>query len=142
MKPIADGRTVHDLIETSDVVVDTTPRGVGAANASLYAEHHTPAIFQGGEDADVADVSFNARANFDAARDADYVRVVSCNTTGLSRIIAPLEAEYGVESSGDAGTARCRPGPDRSWPDQRHTPRPRRNPLPPRSRRPDDFSRP
>ncbi len=88
---------VDELVAASDVVVDATPSGVGAENRSLYESHDTPAIFQGGEDADVADVSFNARANFDAAAGADYVRVVSCNTTGLSRVIAPLEETYGVE---------------------------------------------
>ncbi|EMA33927.1 type II glyceraldehyde-3-phosphate dehydrogenase [Haloarcula japonica] len=96
---LATAGTVHDLIETSDVVVDTTPSGVGAANASLYAEHDTPAIFQGGEDPDVADVSFNARANYEKAVGADTARVVSCNTTGLSRLLAPLRESYGVEKS-------------------------------------------
>ncbi len=42
-------------------------------------------------------MSFNARSNFEDAVDADHVRVVSCNTTGLSRVIAPLREEYGVE---------------------------------------------
>ncbi|EMA02547.1 glyceraldehyde-3-phosphate dehydrogenase [Haloferax mediterranei ATCC 33500] len=88
---------VDELVAEADVIVDCTPSGIGAQNRELYETHHTPAIFQGGEDSDVADVSFNARSNFDAARDADYVRVVSCNTTGLSRIIAPLEEEYGVD---------------------------------------------
>jgi glyceraldehyde-3-phosphate dehydrogenase (NAD(P)) len=55
------------------------------------------ALLQGGEDADAADASFNARANFHAVTDADVVRVVSCNTTGLSRLIAPLREAYGVE---------------------------------------------
>ncbi|MBV0903828.1 type II glyceraldehyde-3-phosphate dehydrogenase [Haloarcula salina] len=96
---LATAGTVHDLIETSDVVVDTTPGGVGAANAPLYAEHDTPAIFQGGEDPDVADVSFNARANYDDAVGADTARVVSCNTTGLSRLLAPLRESYGVEKT-------------------------------------------
>ncbi|MBX0295563.1 type II glyceraldehyde-3-phosphate dehydrogenase [Haloarcula nitratireducens] len=91
--------TVHDMVEASDVVVDTTPGGVGATNASLYEEHDTPAIFQGGEDPDVADVSFNARANYDAAVGADTARVVSCNTTGLSRLLAPLRENYGVEKA-------------------------------------------
>jgi len=91
--------TVHDLVETSDVMVDTTPSGVGADNAALYADHDTPAIFQGGEDADVAEVSFNARANYDAAVGADTARVVSCNTTGLSRLLAPLRETYGVEKA-------------------------------------------
>ena len=85
------------LVEAADVIVDTTPSGVGAENRDLYERLDTPALFQGGESADVAEVSFNARANYDRAVDADYARVVSCNTTGLSRLIAPLREEYGVE---------------------------------------------
>ncbi len=88
---------VETLVEAADVVVDATPSGVGAENASMYEALGTPAIYQGGEDADVADVSFNARANFEEAVGADSVRVVSCNTTGLSRLIAPLSESYGVE---------------------------------------------
>jgi glyceraldehyde-3-phosphate dehydrogenase (NAD(P)) len=88
---------VEDLVGESDVVVDATPSGIGAENRDLYERLDTPAIFQGGESADTADASFNARANFDEVADEDYLRVVSCNTTGLSRVIAPLREEYGVE---------------------------------------------
>ena len=88
---------VEELVEASDVVVDTTPSGIGAQNKSMYEEYDTPALYQGGEDADLVDVSFNARSNYEEAGDADHVRVVSCNTTGLSRLVAPLEDEYGVE---------------------------------------------
>jgi glyceraldehyde-3-phosphate dehydrogenase (NAD(P)) len=88
---------VEDLVAASDVVVDATPSGIGAQNRDLYEEHETPALFQGGEDADVVDASFNARSNYEAVSGEDYVRVVSCNTTGLSRMIAPLEEAYGVE---------------------------------------------
>ncbi|GAA0651680.1 type II glyceraldehyde-3-phosphate dehydrogenase [Salarchaeum japonicum] len=90
---------VDELVAQSDVVVDATPSGIGAQNKELYEEYDTPALYQGGEDADVADVSFNARGNFDDARNADHVRVVSCNTTGLSRLLAPLREEYGVEKA-------------------------------------------
>jgi glyceraldehyde-3-phosphate dehydrogenase (NAD(P)) len=88
--------TVDELVEESDVMVDATPSGIGADNKSLYEAHDTPALFQGGEDADVAEASFTARANYDEAVGADYVRVVSCNTTGLGRLIAPLQEAYGV----------------------------------------------
>jgi glyceraldehyde-3-phosphate dehydrogenase (NAD(P)) len=91
--------SVEDLVAAADVVVDCTPSGVGAENRALYERHDTPAVFQGGEDADVAEVSFNARANYDDAVGADSARVVSCNTTGLSRILAPLEEEWGVEKA-------------------------------------------
>ncbi|ELZ12298.1 glyceraldehyde-3-phosphate dehydrogenase [Halovivax asiaticus JCM 14624] len=88
---------VTDLVEAADVVVDATPSGIGAKNKAMYDEYATPALYQGGEDANVADVSFNARSNFEDAVDADHVRVVSCNTTGLSRVIAPLQEAYGIE---------------------------------------------
>ncbi|AOW79448.1 glyceraldehyde-3-phosphate dehydrogenase [Halodesulfurarchaeum formicicum] len=89
--------TVEELIEASDIVVDATPSGVGADNKSLYEAADTPALFQGGEDDALVDVSFNARSNYEAAADADSVRVVSCNTTGLSRLIAPLREAFGIE---------------------------------------------
>jgi len=88
---------VEELVAASDVVVDACPSGVGADNAGMYREHDTPALLQGGEDADAVDASFNARANFERAAGADIVRVVSCNTTGLSRLLAPLYETYGVE---------------------------------------------
>ena len=88
---------VEDLVADADVVVDATPSGIGAENKELDEEYDTPALYQGGEDAELVGVSFNARSNFDDAVDADHVRVVSCNTTGLSRVIAPLREAYGVE---------------------------------------------
>ena len=88
---------VEELIEGSDVVVDATPSGIGAENKSLYIEYETPAIFQGGESDDLVDVSFNARSNFEAAAGVDSVRVVSCNTTGLARLVAPLDEQFGIE---------------------------------------------
>jgi len=91
--------TVEEMVDASDVVVDATPGGVGAEYRPLYEARDTPAVFQGAEAPDVAETSFNARANFDDARDADYVRVVSCNTTGLSRLLAPLAETYGVEKA-------------------------------------------
>jgi glyceraldehyde-3-phosphate dehydrogenase (NAD(P)) len=87
---------VEELVADSDVVVDATPSGVGERNRSLYESHDTPAIYQGGESADVAETSFTARANYEAAVGADHVRVVSCNTTGLARLVAPLREVYGV----------------------------------------------
>jgi glyceraldehyde-3-phosphate dehydrogenase (NAD(P)) len=88
---------VDELVATSDVMVDATPSGIGEQNSELYDEYDTPALYQGGEDADFVDTSFNARSNYEAALGADHVRVVSCNTTGLSRLVAPLREAYGVE---------------------------------------------
>ena len=90
---------VEELVETSDIVVDACPSGVGAENAALYREHDTPALLQGGESADAVDASFVSRANYDAVDGAELVRVVSCNTTGLVRLLAPLREAYGIEKA-------------------------------------------
>ncbi|MFB6193767.1 MAG: type II glyceraldehyde-3-phosphate dehydrogenase [Halobaculum sp.] len=99
--------SVEELIADSEIVVDATPAGVGAEYRSVYEAHDTPAIFQGGEAADVAPVSFTARANYADAVGERYVRIVSCNTTGLNRLFAPLLEEYGVERA-MVTLVRCR----------------------------------
>ncbi len=81
--------TIGDLASKSDVVIDATPDGVGEENKGKYYVGRR-AVFQGGEEARVAEVSFNALANYDEAKGRSYVRVVSCNTTALSRLIAAL----------------------------------------------------
>ncbi|EMA67625.1 glyceraldehyde-3-phosphate dehydrogenase [Halorubrum aidingense JCM 13560] len=91
--------TLPDLLDAVDIVVDCCPSGVGEQNRSIYEAHDTPAVYQGGEDATVADASFNARGSDESVADADSLRVVSCNTTGLSRLLAPLEETYGVEKA-------------------------------------------
>jgi len=88
---------VDELVEESDVIVDATPSGVGEQNRLLYEQKDTKAVLQGGEDADAAETSFAARANYEAVEGADIVRVVSCNTTGLTRLLAPLDEAYGLE---------------------------------------------
>lgn len=88
---------VEDLVRRSDVIVDATPGGVGETYLPMYREHGTPAIFQGKEAHDMVDASFNARSNFAEAAGADYVRVVSCNTTGLARALTPLSERFDIE---------------------------------------------
>jgi glyceraldehyde-3-phosphate dehydrogenase (NAD(P)) len=91
--------TVDDLVAGSDVVVDATPAGVGERHRRLYRQYDTPAVFQGGEDSSVAETSFTARTSYEDARGAEAVRVVSCNTTGLARLLAPLDERFGVEKT-------------------------------------------
>jgi glyceraldehyde-3-phosphate dehydrogenase (NAD(P)) len=94
---IAAAGTTSDLVERADVVVDATPAGTGTTNRELYAARDTPAVFQGGEPARVAETSFTACVNYDDAVGGDATRVLSCNTTALARLLAPLEEAYGVE---------------------------------------------
>ena len=88
---------VEELLKNADVVIDAAPDKVGKENAQLYAKLGVRAIFQGGEKANVAEVSFNALANYAAARGKRTVRVVSCNTTGLARAAAVLSSRWDVQ---------------------------------------------
>ena len=85
--------TLKDLLSEVDVIVDATPGGMGAKNKTLYEKAGVKAIFQGGEKASTAEVSFVAQANYEKALGKDYVRVVSCNTTGLTRTLSAI-GEY------------------------------------------------
>ncbi len=79
--------SVEDLLKDVDVVVDATPAGVGERNKPLYDSLGIKAVFQGGESAELCEVSFNSLVNYDEAYNKDCVRVVSCNTTGIIRVI-------------------------------------------------------
>ncbi len=83
--------TLEDLLKEVDVIVDATPGGMGAKNKVLYKKAGVKAIFEGGEKASTAEVSFVAQANYEKALGKDYVRVVSCNTTGLTRTLSAIQ---------------------------------------------------
>ncbi len=82
--------TLPDLLGQVDVVVDCTPKGIGAANKAAYEAAGVKAIFQGGESHDLAGYSFVAQVNYHGAVDRQFTRVVSCNTTGMSRVLHAL----------------------------------------------------
>jgi len=86
--PIAG--TLEDLLKQVDVIVDCTPKGIGAKYKSDYENAGVKAIFQGGEKHEVADFSFNAQVNYADALNRRYARVVSCNTTGIVRVMNAL----------------------------------------------------
>ncbi len=89
--------TVDEMLDASDYVVDASADGLGVKNKQLYMQKGKKAVFQGGEDAGIG-FSFNARSNFDEARGKDFVRVVSCNTTGYCRILKPLMERYKINN--------------------------------------------
>ncbi|MCD6502637.1 MAG: type II glyceraldehyde-3-phosphate dehydrogenase [Thermoplasmata archaeon] len=91
--------TIEDLITKVDVIVDATPGGVGAQNKPLYEKHGVKAIFQGGEKHEVAGFSFNAYVNYNDAKRRKFVRVVSCNTTGLLRTLHVINELYGIKEA-------------------------------------------
>jgi glyceraldehyde-3-phosphate dehydrogenase (NAD(P)) len=89
--------TFADLIGKVDVMLDSSPGGVGAKNKALYEKAGVKAIFQGGEANAVADVFFHGYANYDKGIGADYLKLTSCNTTGLIRSVDCLDRKFGVD---------------------------------------------
>lgn len=91
--------TLEDLLEKADMVVDCTPGGTGVEYKRTYEKHGVKAIWQGGEEHELAGLSFNSEANYQEALGKDYARVVSCNTTGLVRVLYALDKEFGIKKA-------------------------------------------
>ena len=86
-----------DLLGEVDIMLDSAPGGVGAKNKEKYQAAGVKAVFQGGEAGEVADVFFHGYANYDAGIGRDYLKLTSCNTTGLIRTIDCLDRAVGIE---------------------------------------------
>jgi len=89
--------SLDDLLGEIDVALDATPGGVGAKMKDLYRKHNVKAIFQGGEKDDIADVFFHGYANYENGVGKDFLKLTSCNTTGLIRAVDALDRAVGME---------------------------------------------
>ncbi|MFW5642800.1 MAG: type II glyceraldehyde-3-phosphate dehydrogenase [Alkalispirochaeta sp.] len=88
--------TLEELVQEVDIMLDATSAGIGAKNKELYRKYNTKAVFQGGETNDIADVFFHGYANYEKGVGADYLKLTSCNTTGLIRAIDAIDRAVGV----------------------------------------------
>ena len=95
--PIPIMGTLDDLIEQVDIMIDCTAKGVGAVNKYAYERAGIKAIFQGGEKHEISGVSFTAQVNYEEALNKQFVRIVSCNTTGLCRVMNALHKRSWVK---------------------------------------------
>jgi glyceraldehyde-3-phosphate dehydrogenase (NAD(P)) len=89
--------SMDDLLEQIDIALDATPGGIGARNKVLYEKHGVKAVFQGGEKNEVADVFFHGYANYEKGIGQRFLKLTSCNTTGLIRAVDALDRLVGVE---------------------------------------------
>jgi len=103
----------RDLVSEADIVVDATPEDVGSQNKLMYESLGKKAIFQGGEEHEIAGTSFVAQCNFDEAIGKRYVRVVSCNTTALCRVLHSIDQRFGITKA-NVVIARRAADPDES----------------------------
>ena len=87
----------EELCEKVDVMLDASPGGTGAANKAIYERLGVKAIFQGGEKNSVADVFFHGYANYDLGLGKQFLKLTSCNTTGLIRAVDCLDRKFGIE---------------------------------------------
>ncbi len=90
---------LDELLDKADIVVDATPGDFGEEYKKLYEKHGIKAIWQGGEEHELTGFSFNSEANYHDALGRNYVRVVSCNTTGLVRVLYALDTAYGIRKA-------------------------------------------
>lgn len=91
--------TLEELLDEADIVVDATPGDTGEEYKKLYAAHGVKAIWQGGEEHELTGFSFNSEANYQDALGRDFARVVSCNTTGIVRVLYALDSIYGIKKA-------------------------------------------
>ncbi len=91
--------TLEDLLDRADIVIDATPGDTGEEYKNLYEKHNVKAIWQGGEEHELTGFSFNSEANYNDALGRQFARVVSCNTTGLVRVLYALDSEFSVKKA-------------------------------------------
>lgn len=89
--------TFTDLVSKVDIMLDSSPAGVGAKNKEIYEKMGVKAIFQGGEKNSVADVFFHGYANYENGLGKNFLKLTSCNTTGLIRTVDCLDRAIGIE---------------------------------------------
>lgn len=82
--------TLDDLLGAVDVVADCAPKNLAAASKARYEKARVKGIWQGGESHELTGLSFCAQVNYGDAINRDWARVVSCNTTALSRTMGAL----------------------------------------------------
>jgi glyceraldehyde-3-phosphate dehydrogenase (NAD(P)) len=88
-----------DLLADVDIMLDSAPAGIGAKNKERYVAAGVKGVFQGGEAGEVADVFFHGYANYEQGLGQKYLKLTSCNTTGLIRAIDCLDRAVGIRKT-------------------------------------------
>jgi len=86
---------ISDLLAIADIVVDCSPGKTGPENLEKYQSAGVKYLFQGGEKHALTGRSYTSSANHAENLNVEGTRVVSCNTTGLSRTLVPLYEHCG-----------------------------------------------
>ena len=89
--------TMEEVLPEVDIVLDAVSAGIGAKNKEIYKKHGKKAVFQGGEKNEIANVFFHGYANYEKGLNQDFLKLTSCNTTGLIRAVDCLDRGVGIE---------------------------------------------
>ncbi len=103
---------LEDLLKKVDVIIDCTPGGIEKTFKPLYEKHNVKQIYQGGADAGIAETSFNALANYNKSLRKKSTRVVSCNTTSLSRTLFAISKAIKIKCATAVLVRRATDPPD------------------------------
>jgi glyceraldehyde-3-phosphate dehydrogenase (NAD(P)) len=94
----SSGAAFEELLDSSDVLLDCTPSGIPDSYRDPIRRHpHLLTIVQGGEASDSCDVSFNSLANFSDAAKNSRIRVISCSSTGTTRMLWALQQTVRIQ---------------------------------------------
>ena len=93
--------TILDLINETELIVDCTPAKIGQANKDkVYSrKNDLHALFQGGEKASIAKLTFNAYINYRNSIGERFIRIPSCNTTGILRYLNIVQSVSDVKKA-------------------------------------------
>lgn len=97
---------LDDLLAASDVIVDCGQAGTGVERAAIYRRAGIKAIYCGGERSGELGPLVHSALNHDLARHAPSLRLLSCNTTSLARLVGCLQDDLGAV---EATILRCAP---------------------------------
>lgn len=89
--------TFDEMVQQADIILDATSAGTGAQNKEVYKKYYKKAIFQGGEKNELVDVFFHGYANYEKGVGQQFLKLTSCNTTGLIRAVDCLDRKVGVK---------------------------------------------
>lgn len=96
--------SLDDLLDACDVIVDCGPSGTARSRAAAYRAHSVRRVFCGGERHPGLGPLVHSALNPEVAS-AATVRLLSCNTTALARVLAAVGAE--AVRRLDATIVRC-----------------------------------
>lgn len=88
---------LEDLLKEVDIVVDATSPGIGEKNHQIYRRFGIPAIFQAGEKGEFSDATFSPYFNYEKCRGLKYLKMFSCNTTGIARQAHVCDRAFGLK---------------------------------------------